>query len=41
METAAAHMMEDQIRRMTPVAAPAEQRAQVAALFRALEGMLH
>jgi excisionase family DNA binding protein len=26
---------------MTPVAAPAEQQAQVAALFRAIEGLLH
>ena len=33
--------MEDQIRRMTPVAAPPEQQAQVAALFKALEGMVH
>jgi excisionase family DNA binding protein len=33
--------MEDQIRRMTPVAAPAEQRAQVVALAKALEGMVH
>jgi len=40
METAA-HTTEDQIRRMTPVAAPPEQRAQVAALSKALEGMLH
>lgn len=40
METAAARTMEDLIRRMTPVAAPAEQRAQLAALSRALEGML-
>ncbi len=36
---AAAHTMEDLIRRMTPVAAPPEQQAQVAALSRALEGM--
>jgi excisionase family DNA binding protein len=41
METAAAHTMEDQIRRMTPVAAPPEQQAQVAALSKALERMLH
>ncbi len=33
--------MEDRIRRMTPVAAPPEQRAQVAALSKALEGMGH
>lgn len=36
---AAAHTMEDLIRRMTPVAAPPEQQAQVAALSKALEGM--
>lgn len=36
-----AEPMEDQIRRMTPVTAPAEQRAQVAALSRALDGMPH
>lgn len=34
---AAAHTTEARIRRMTPVAAPPEQQAQVAALFRALE----
>lgn len=34
-----AHTMEDQIRRMTPVAAPKEQQAQVLAFSRALEGM--
>lgn len=33
--------MEDQIRRMTPVAAPPEQQAQVVALSKALEGMAH
>ena len=33
--------MEDLIRRMTPVAAPPEQQAQVAALSKALEGMVH
>lgn len=38
---AIAHTMEDHIRRMTPVAAPPEQQAQVAALSRALEGMVH
>lgn len=38
METAA-QTLEGQIRRMTPVAAPPEQRSQVAALFKALEGM--
>lgn len=38
---AVAHTMEDQIRRMTPVAAPPEQQAQVVALSRALEGMVH
>ena len=39
--TATSHSMEDLIRRMTPVAAPPEQQAQVAALSRALEGMVH
>ena len=38
---ATTHTMEDMIRRMTPVAAPPEQQAQVAALSRALEGMVH
>lgn len=38
---AALHTMEDLLRRMTPVAVPAEQQAQVAALSRALEGMAH
>jgi excisionase family DNA binding protein len=33
------HSLEARIRRMTPVAAPPEQRAQVAALSRAIEGM--
>jgi excisionase family DNA binding protein len=33
--------MEDLIRRMTPVAAPPEQQAQVVALSKALEGMAH
>jgi excisionase family DNA binding protein len=32
--------LEDQIRRMTPVAAPADQQAQVAALSRAMEDMV-
>jgi excisionase family DNA binding protein len=36
----AAHSLEDRIRRMTPVAAPPEQQAQVAALSRAMENML-
>jgi excisionase family DNA binding protein len=36
-----ARSLEDQIRRMTPVAAPPEQRAQVVALSKALEGMAH
>ncbi len=40
METAA-HTMEELIRRMTPVAAPREQQAQVAALSKALGGMVH
>lgn len=40
MATTAAHSM-DLIRRMTPVAAPPEQRAQVAELSRAMEGMVH
>ena len=38
---ATAHAMEDLIRRMTPVAAPPEQQAQVAALSKALEDMAH
>lgn len=38
---AAAYTMEDLIRRMTPVAAPPEQQAQVAALAKALDGMTH
>jgi excisionase family DNA binding protein len=38
---AAVRTMEDRIRRMTPVAAPPEQQAQVAALSRALGGMVH
>jgi len=38
---AVAHTMEDLIRRMTPVAAPPEQRTAVAALSRALESMAH
>ncbi len=36
-----AHSLEDRIRRMTPVAAPPEQQAQVVALSRAMEGMVH
>jgi excisionase family DNA binding protein len=40
MEAAAGHRMENQIRRMTPVAAPPEQQAQIVALSKALEGML-
>jgi excisionase family DNA binding protein len=36
---AVVHTMEDLIRRMTPVAAPPEQQAQVAALSKALEEM--
>jgi excisionase family DNA binding protein len=40
METAL-HSIEDQLRRMTPLAAPPEQHAQVEALSKALEGMLH
>lgn len=41
MTSAVLHTMEDQIRRMTPVAAPPEQQAQVAALSKALESMVH
>lgn len=41
METSAAHTMEDLIRRMTPVAAPPDQQAQVAALSKALGSMVH
>jgi len=37
----AARTLEDLIRRMTPVAAPPDQQAQVVALSRALEGMTH
>ncbi len=33
--------LEDRIRRMTPVSAPPEQQAQVVALSRLLEGMVH
>jgi hypothetical protein len=33
--------LDDQIRRMTPVAAPAAEQAQVAALYRALASMVH
>jgi excisionase family DNA binding protein len=40
MATAAARSLEDRIRRMTPVAAPPDQQAQVAALSRVLEGMV-
>jgi excisionase family DNA binding protein len=36
---AATNTMEDLIRRMTPVAAPPEQHAQIAALSKALEGI--
>lgn len=35
------HPMEDLIRKMTPVAAPPDQQAQVAALSKALEQMVH
>jgi excisionase family DNA binding protein len=38
---AVAHTMEDMIRRMTPVAAPPEQQAQVVALSKALEVIAH
>jgi len=41
VEVARSLSMEDQIRRMTPVAAPPEQQAQVAALSKALEQMVH
>lgn len=41
MPSAATHPMEDLIRRMTPVTAPPEQQAQVVALSRAIEGMVH
>jgi excisionase family DNA binding protein len=37
---ASAHSLEDRIRRMTPVAAPPDQQAQVAALSRAIERMV-
>jgi excisionase family DNA binding protein len=38
---ATSRSMEDLLRRMTPVAAPLEQQAQIAILSRALEGMTH
>jgi hypothetical protein len=41
VEAARPLSMEDQIRLRTPVAAPAEQQAQVAALSKALDRMLH
>jgi excisionase family DNA binding protein len=41
MTTAMPRSMEDLIRRMTPIAAPLEQQAQVAALSRAMESMVH
>ena len=41
MSSPATRQFENQIRRMTPVAAPPEQQAQVAALSRALEGLAH
>lgn len=34
------HTLEDRIRRMTPVAAPADQQAAIGVLFRALEDMV-
>ena len=40
MATTTTHSLEDRIRRMTPVAAPPEQQAQIAALSRAMEGMV-
>lgn len=36
-----AHALETMIRKMTPVAVPSEQKAQVATLSKALESMLH
>lgn len=39
MPTVAARSLEDEIRRMTPIAAPPEQKAQMVELSRALEGM--
>ena len=41
MATASSHSFEDLIRRMTPVSAPPDQQAQVAALSRALDGIAH
>jgi excisionase family DNA binding protein len=41
MTTVLPHSIEDLIRRMTPVAAPLDQQAQVVALSRAMEGMIH
>lgn len=41
MATPARNTMEDQLRRMTPLAASPEERSQFAALSRALEEMVH
>lgn len=41
MGTGASKSLEDRVRRMTPVAAPSGQQAQVVALARVLEGMAH
>jgi excisionase family DNA binding protein len=41
MATAPIQPLEDQIRRMTPVSAPPEQRAEVQALSRLLDGIAH
>jgi excisionase family DNA binding protein len=41
MATAVSQPLEDLIRRMTPVSAPPEQRAEVQALFRLLDGIAH
>src|SRR4051812_41143501 len=41
MAAVATQLLEDRIRRMTPVSAPADQRADVQALSRLLGGMAH
>jgi len=41
MRSATAQPLEQLIRRMTPISAPADQRAEVAALSRLLEGLAH
>jgi len=40
MATATSHTFEERIRRMTPVAAPADEQAEIGLLLKALEGMV-